>query len=213
MYITHPNITNYVENLVATRDELLQRLEAEGEAEGIPNIQISSMDFIMTLLTAYPRKRILEIGTAIGYSGISMLKASPGSYMVTIERDEARYIRAIDNFREANLADRVNLKFGDALEIIPSLNETFDFVFIDAAKGQYMTFLEQIIPQVTIGGIIVTDNTMFRGFVASDEQIPAKYVNIVEKIKRYNERLSLHEQLKTSHIPIGDGLALSVKVR
>lgn len=212
-HITNPKIESYINHLVPKRNEVLMRLEAEGVNEGIPNIQLISIDFITTLLTAYQSKMMLEIGTAIGYSGISMLGARTDSFLVTIERDRERYDRAVNNFREASLYDRAELLFGDALELLPTLNQTFDFVFIDAAKGQYIHFLDLIIPKVKIGGLIVTDNTLFRGYVADESEIPSKYEKMIHKLRYYNEYLSNHEQLKTSHLPLGDGIAISVRTK
>jgi predicted O-methyltransferase YrrM len=213
--ITDPKVDEYIQNLVPRRSDILQRLEKEGQDEGIPNILLSSAQFLKVLLLSLQPKRILEIGTAIGYSAITMAETLPNARIVTIERDEQRARRAMINMREAGVSGRVQLLEGDALNLIPSL-KTFDFIFIDAAKGQYEKFLKLSLSKLNLGGVIISDNVLFRGMVAGVESAgqpddPNKYVKMIEKLQRFNNTLADHPDLETCWIPIGDGLALSFK--
>jgi predicted O-methyltransferase YrrM len=213
--ITHPKVEQYIEKLIPERSIVKQRLELEGSTDGIPNILLSSAQFLRVLLMALRPKRILEIGTAIGYSAITMAEVLPDAKIVTIEKDEERAGRAMNNFREAGVSGRVQLLEGDALDLIPSLYP-FDFIFIDAAKGQYDRFLELSLQKLNEGGVILSDNVLFRGLVAdmdevNEENAEKKYRNMIHKLRGFNHSLAVHPELETSWIPIGDGIALSYK--
>jgi predicted O-methyltransferase YrrM len=213
--ITNPQVDEYIQSLIPDRTPILQRLEKEGLDEGIPNILLSSAQFLKVLLWSLRPERILEIGTAIGYSAITMAETLPEAKIVTIERDEQRANRAMNNMREAGVSGRVQLLEGDALDLIPSLR-SFDFIFIDAAKGQYEKFLELSVSKLNPGGVVLSDNVLFRGWVAGIDSPESsdnheKYSKMIAKLKRFNESLANHPELETSWIPIGDGLALSFR--
>jgi predicted O-methyltransferase YrrM len=208
--ITHPQVEEYIQALIPERSPVLKRLEHECEADGIPNLLLSSAQFMRFWLRSQKPARILEIGTAIGYSAITMAEACPEAKIVTIERDEERAGRAMSNLREAGVSGRVQLMEGDALDLIPTLRH-FDFIFIDAAKGQYPKFLELSLQKLEPNGVILTDNVLFRGWVAQEglEGIESKHHRMIEKLKGYNRLLANHTELETTFIPMGDGLALS----
>lgn len=210
--ITHPKVEQYIETLIPERSTVKQRLEQEGSNEGIPNILLSSAQFLRVFLMIQKPKRILEIGTAIGYSAITMAEVLPDAKIVTIEKDEERAGRAMNNFREAGVSGRVQLMEGDALDLIPSLLP-FDLIFIDAAKGQYDRFLELSLQKLNQGGVILSDNVLFRGLVADadDARDDKKFRNMLNKLRDFNHALATHRELETSWIPIGDGIAISYK--
>jgi predicted O-methyltransferase YrrM len=205
------DIHHYIENLIPERDAVLARLEVEAQAEQIPIVQLSSIQLIRTLLLAYQPKRILELGTAIGYSTIWLAQASSLARITTMEIDQARIARAITNLEEAGVRERVELVEADAGEGLPS-HYRFDCIFIDAAKGQYQAYLDLYLPHLEPGGIVICDNVLFRGYVASDAPpVNKRLLPLVKKLQQFNQGLFAHPELESSLIPIGDGLALCVK--
>jgi predicted O-methyltransferase YrrM len=207
--ITDPKVEAYLTAFVPERTELLTRLEQEAADEGIPIIQLLSAQFLFVTVKAHNPKRILEVGTAIGYSAIWLAQAAPEAEIVTLELDEKRAERARQNLAEAGLAHRVRVELTDATQWEP--DGEFDCLFIDAAKGQYPVFLERFLLCVKKGGLVVTDNILFKGYVVSPELTPERQTNMVEKIRQFNRQLAEHPQLSTSFVPIGDGIAVSVK--
>ncbi|GAA4705647.1 O-methyltransferase [Brevibacillus fulvus] len=208
--ITNPAIEDYVTKLVSARSPLLAQLEQEAETEGIPIIQLPSAQTIRLLLMLHRPKAILEVGTAIGYSTIWLAEAAVDAKIVTMELDEERIQRAQNNFKLAGLSERIELIGGDATKGLPDHYE-FDCLFIDAAKGQYRTFLDLYLPKVRSGGLIICDNILFRGLVAAPEEASKRLRPLVEKIDRFNHHLMERPDLETAILPVGDGLAVSYK--
>jgi predicted O-methyltransferase YrrM len=208
--ITNPLIDAYVSRLIPPRSPLLTRLEQEAAAEGIPIIQLPTAQVLRTLLLLHQPRSILEIGTAIGYSTIWLAEAAPQAKIVTMELDESRIARARANFAEAGLADRIELIAGDATQGLPE-SYRFDCLFVDAAKGQYRTFLDLYLPLLNENGLLICDNVLFRGLVASPEEANKRQRPLVEKLDRVNVWLMEHPDLETSVIPVGDGITVSLK--
>ncbi|MGD8188898.1 O-methyltransferase [Brevibacillus ginsengisoli] len=208
--ITNPTIDAYLHTLVPKRSSLLTRLEQEAHAEGIPIVQLPSAQFIRLLLLTHRPKRILEVGTAIGYSTIWLAEAAPEARIVTMELDEERIKRARENFAEAGVSERIELREGDATLGLPE-GYQFDCLFIDAAKGQYLKFLELYLPLLVPGGLVISDNVLFRGLVATPEEANKRQRPLVQKIDQFNNHLVTHPQLETAVVPIGDGIAVSIK--
>ena len=154
-------------------------------------------------------KKVLEIGTAIGYSAIMMALVDKDIHVTTIERDEVRYLEALKNIKKFNLEDRITLVFNDALQV--DLNEEFDLIFIDAAKGKNKDFFNQFEKNLAIDGYIITDNMNFHGYVSmNEEEIESKNIRgIVSKIKDYIYFLENHMLYKTTIYNIGDGVAVT----
>lgn len=212
MAIIDDHVTEYLTQLIPPRSPILQRLEEIGASEGIPNITLAGAALLRMLCKLHSPLSILEIGTAIGYSAIHMAEAAPGAAIVTIEQDEARALRAREHFREAGLDERITLRTGDALQLLPQLTESFDLVFIDAAKGQYLQFLELCLPLCKSGGVIVSDNVLFRGLAAQEaERLDRRHRSLVRKLQTYNETLMNHPELDTVILTVGDGMAVSLK--
>jgi len=207
-------LNNYLQGLLPVKDDWIVSLESQAEEEKVPVMDAVSMQFVMQLVRLMKPRRILEIGTAIGYSALRMLEASPGSSIVTIERDEIRFKQATRNISSQNKQQKIQLVFGDALEKMQEFgaaDECFDLVFIDAAKGQYKRFFELADSMVTSGGLIISDNVLFRGYVANPAEAPKRFRKMVEKLHAYNQMITAHENYETSIVPIGDGVAISYK--
>lgn len=208
--ITNERVNEYIEELISPRDELLSSMEREAEEERIPIIQLPSIQFIRTALLAYQPKRILEIGTAIGYSTIWIAKAAPLARITTLEIDHDRISRAVANFEKAGIRERVEIIEGDAGEGLPE-HYRFDCLFLDAAKGQYKHYLDLYLPTLEPGGIVICDNVLFKGLVVEETVENKRLAPMVKKIRDFNAYIMGHPELDTSLIPIGDGLTFSVK--
>ncbi|WP_216829083.1 O-methyltransferase [Alkalihalobacterium elongatum] len=206
-------INDYIESLIPDRNELLLEMEEFASIHHIPIMELVGIEAMLQLLRIQQPNSILEIGTAIGYSAIRMAEAVDGVKVVTIERDEPRYKQALKYIEKAKLTDRIDIIFGDALEVSEQLEfyPQFDVLFIDAAKGQYEKFFQIYKPFVRSGGVIISDNVLFRGFVAEENIDNKNHAGMAKKLRRYNEWLMKNEQFTTTILPVGDGIALSIK--
>lgn len=174
----------------------------------IPIMQDEGIDFLTTFIIKKQIKNVLEIGTAIGYSAIMMALTSNDIHITTIEKDEVRYMEALKNIKKLNLEDRITLIFNDALNV--KLDEDYDLIFIDAAKGKNKDFFLQFETNLSINGYIITDNMDFHGYVSMEEEIPSKNIQgIVRKIKDYTYFLENHMLYKTTIYKVGDGVAVT----
>lgn len=165
----------------------------------------------ITFLTDYIKKnnikRILEIGCAIGYSSINMALVSDDIKITTIERDQKMYDKAIKNIEAFNLNDRIDVIFGDALDV--EIDGTYDLIFIDAAKSQYIKFFEKFKHNLDKKGVIVTDNLEFHGLVEDSSNCSRNTKQLVNKIRKYIEFLKNNEEFETDFYKIGDGISIS----
>ncbi|MFC0522515.1 O-methyltransferase [Pontibacillus salicampi] len=188
-------------------------LEAYAKENHVPIMDPLGMEFVQQMIRLKEPVRILEIGTAIGYSAIQMAYSNPDVHITTIERDEDRYNEARRNIARAQLEKRITIIQGDALEVSDTVkvHGPFDMLFIDAAKGQYQRFFETYKPMLEDNGFILSDNVLFKGYVANHSADGSNTAKIASKIRSYNDWLLAHPQFKTTIMPIGDGIALSVK--
>ncbi|WP_085991829.1 O-methyltransferase [Oceanobacillus senegalensis] len=203
---------NYLNQTLPPNEEWVLEIEDQAIKDNVPIMDRVGINFVMQLVRISKPTCILEVGTAIGYSALRMLQANPKTSIVTIERDEKRYQQALDNIKHQKKESNIDVIFGDALEELQHLEKgKFNLIFIDAAKGQYKHFFDLCLPLLSENGIIVTDNVLFRGFVANPESAPKRYRKMVDKLRDYNEYLMKHEDFHTTIIPIGDGVAVSYK--
>ncbi|MEC5422169.1 O-methyltransferase [Virgibacillus sp. C22-A2] len=209
-------LTNYLQQGIPEQQQWVIDLEKQAMENKVPIMEPVSMNFLMQIIKISKPKKTLEIGTAIGYSALRMLEAYPETNITTIERDQQRYHQAIENITAQTKNDHVNAVLGDALEVLNDEfvklhKSSFNLIFIDAAKGQYKRFFELVSPLLANDGIIVSDNVLFRGYVANPENAHPRHKQMVGKIRLYNEWLTNHPDFTTSIVPIGDGVAISVK--
>lgn len=178
----------------------------------VPIMTDGGIDFLTKYIKKNNVKKILEVGTAIGYSAIMMCNIDTDIYVTTIERDEKRYLEAIKNIKKTNLEDRIELIYKDALEV--SVNDKYDLIFIDAAKAQNKNFFEKFEKNLNQDGTIITDNMNFHGLVDKDiESIESRNLRqLVRKIKDYKEFLKDNKNYTTEFYDIGDGIAVSKRV-
>ena len=177
----------------------------------VPIMQDEGINYLTNYIKRNKIKKILEIGTAIGYSAIMMCLVDSEIEVTTIERDEKRYLEAIKNVKKFKLEDRINLIYNDALEV--KINDTYDLIFIDAAKAQNTKFFEKFESNLRVGGSIITDNMYFHGLVFKDEEeIGSRNLRqLVRKVKNYTLFLEKNNKYDTEFLNIVDGLAISIK--
>ena len=203
-------VTDYINNTLGKSDEFLSELETYADENHVPIVTKDTAWFLRSLMAMQKPKKILEIGTAIGYSAILFAKYSNAD-IVTLEKDEETAFIAKENIEKAGLTDRIQVIVGDALESIKDIDDKFDFVFLDANKSHYKDYLPDIMRNLTDDGVIVSDNILYKGMVANDELVTKRQKTIVKNLREYINILTNHDELVTSIIPIGDGVALSVR--
>ena len=196
--------------MVGTETEEINKIKEYAKFENIPIMQDDGISFLTNFIVENDIKTVLEIGTAIGYSAIKMALSKPDLKIISIERDEKRYLEAVKNIKKMHLEDRISLIFKDALEVI--LEEKFDLIFIDAAKSQSIHFFEIFKENLNETGYIITDNLNFHGYVFKEEEIKSKNLRaLVRKIKDYRVFLEKNKEYETKFYDIGDGISVTSK--
>lgn len=187
----------------------LEKIKEKALENHIPIIMDDTLEVIAKILTEKKPKRILEIGTAVGYSAMCFSKYLAEDGLIdTIERDEERIEEAKQNFKKVEVENKINLYEGDAVEILPTLNEKYDVVFIDAAKGKYPIFLKEALRMLNQDGIIFADNILYKGYVMSDYN-KHKQRTAVRNLREYIKETTENPNLETEILEVGDGLAIS----
>lgn len=174
----------------------------------IPIIMDDTLEKIKEILDVEKPKRILEIGTAVGYSASMFAKYADNCVIDTIEIDEDRAKEAQENIEKIGVSDRINIMVGNAVDILPEITEEYDIVFIDAAKGKYPIFLENAIRLIRDGGLILADNILYKGYVMSDYN-KHKQRTAVRHLREYIQEITGNENLESEILEIGDGLAIT----
>lgn len=187
----------------------LEKIKEEALAENIPIIMDDTLGALESILKEINPKKILEIGTAVGYSAIcfSCLLDSNGT-IDTIERDANRVEQAKTNIKRAEVEEKIHIFEGDAVEILPTFQDNYDMIFIDAAKGKYPFFLEQALRLIGKNGVIVADNVLYKGYVMSDYN-KHKQRTAVRNLREYLQDVQNNPSLDTQILEVGDGLAIS----
>ncbi len=217
--IVDERITDYMNSLVQELPPYLRELEKTALLEGIPIIRKETQTFLKVLISMKQPKRILEVGTAVGFSSLFMSEYMPeGCSITTIEKMPLRLEKAKKNFLEATVGEKVTLLEGDALIILGNLAKAepfaFDFIFMDAAKAQYMNFLPEVMKLLPVGGVLITDNVLQDGTVAESRySITRRDRTIHSRMREYLFALTHMEELETSIVPVGDGVTVSVKIK
>ncbi len=206
-------LQEYIDMLIPARSAILAEMEVYAEEHQVPIMEPAGIEAMLQILRIKKAEMILEIGTAIGYSALRMAYALPNAKIVTIERDEERLAKAKDYIEMAGKASQITTIYGDALETEEQVRNqgSFDAIFIDAAKGQYQRFFAIYTAYLKPGGIVVTDNVLFKGLVATQEATSKRTRNLVKKIDDFNKWLMNNPEYDTVILPVGDGVAISVK--
>lgn len=191
-------------------DEKISALRKNALERGIPVADDETLQFLLLTLSATQPKNILEIGTAVGLSGVAMLSILPSARLTTIELEEERYLEAKGNFEKFGFQNRVNAYLGDAGEILSMMDGEFDFVFLDGPKAQYEKYLFDLKRLMKRGAVLFADDVLLYGWVSGVEPTPQKRHSIVDKIRSYLETITNDKDFITSVLDVGDGVALSV---
>ena len=206
-------ITQYIHSLDQGHGAFCDQIAKAARADRVPIIRKETANFLQAMVAATRPKRILEVGTAVGYSALLMAQVMPeGTDIITIEKYEPRIPVARRHFEEAGLSDRITLLEGDAGEILKELDGSFDFIFMDAAKGQYIHWLPDILRLLSTGGVLFSDNVLQDGdIIESRFAVERRNRTIHARMREYLYTLTHMPEFQTSVVPIGDGVALSVK--
>ena len=189
--------------------EELEIIKQKALEEHIPIIMDDTLEVIAKYLKEIKPKKILEIGTAVGYSAMCFSEyLEPNGKIDTIERDEERIKEAKINIKNVGVEDKIHIYEGDAVEILPTLSEKYDVVFIDAAKGKYPFFLKESLRMINEKGVIFADNILYKGYVMSDYN-KHKQRTAVRNLREYIKEVSENPNLETEILEVGDGLAIS----
>lgn len=196
-------------------NKVIKEMRKYAISNKIPIINDESLTYILHLAEMKKPKRFLEIGTAIGFCSINLACANSDILIDTIEKSEEMYQEALKNVKNAKLENRINIHLADALEFdTEKLDYKYDLIFIDAAKAQYIKFFEKYQGFLAEDGLIISDNLLFHGLVAQDKKIENKNLrSLVEKIREYNLWLSKLKTFSTTFLDLGDGIAISKKVK
>lgn len=211
--IVDERMVSFIHSLERENSEILGKIEQEALDTYVPIIRKEMQSFLKVLLLMTRPVRILEVGTAIGFSAILMSEYAPKEAKITtIEKYEKRIPIARENFKRAGKEETISLIEGDALEVMKSLDHSYDFIFMDAAKGQYISYMPEAIRLLKKGGLLVSDNVLQDGdIIESRFAVERRNRTIHSRMREYLYELKHDERLETSIIPLGDGVALSIK--
>ena len=210
MALIDENLDIYLNNLMPKVDGELGKLQQKSYEEGVPIIPNDVVRLISVLLSIKKPKKILEIGCAVGFSSSFMSSfLQDGGKVTTIERYPVMIEKAKANIKSLGLDNKIELIEGDANEVLKTLNDEYDVIFMDAGKGHYNHFLPHCLRLLNEDGIIVADNVLFRGMVASQELVKRRKITIVKRMREYLDLVTKDKDLITSVIPMGDGIAVT----
>ena len=211
--IVDERLVTYINSLDTGNTEILDQIEKEAIAAYVPIIRKEMQSFLKLLLAIQKPMRILEVGTSVGFSAILMAQYAPvDCKIVTIENYEKRIPVAKENFKRAGKDEQITLLEGDAMQILPTLSGEFDMIFMDAAKGQYINFMPDILRLLKSGGVLVSDNVLQDGdIIESHYVVERRNRTIYKRMREYMYELTHNEGLVTAVLPVGDGITVSAK--
>lgn len=207
MYTTEPFIEEFLNELVPEKDNYLKEMRRFAEEEEVPIIDRQVENYLAFFLSVLKPRTILELGTAIGYSASVMARAT-NAVITTVELDPVRAINARTHLQNQHLEDRVDLIVGDAAEFITKDRGSYDFIFIDAAKGQYEVYLKECLRLLNEDGVICMDNVLFHGMLASKALFKRRKITIVKRLKRMLHTVFQSDDLSVNLLPVGDGVLM-----
>ena len=211
--IVDERLVTFINSFDSGNTEELDQIEKEAIETYVPIIRKEMQSFLKMLLAIKKPARILEVGTAIGFSAILMAEYNPAECQITtIENYEKRIPIARENFKRVGKEHQITLLEGDAAEVLKTIDEPFDFIFMDAAKGQYIHFMPEVLRLLKKDGVLVSDNVLQDGDIIESRYVVTRRNRTIHKRMRdYLYQLTHHEDLVTSILPIGDGITVSVR--
>jgi predicted O-methyltransferase YrrM len=208
--ITYDYMEQYIRSLVPENTGLLRELEIFAAQNNVPIIQKEVANYLNLMVDMKRPAKILELGTAIGYSAILMCEASGRNCEITtIERDPQMVEEAKKNIHQAGLENKIKILEGECLQVLENLDDEFDLVFMDAGKGHYNHFLPHCLRLMKLDGIMISDNVLYKGMVASKDLVIRRKITIVKRMRTYLNEICNNKELITSVIPMGDGIAVT----
>ncbi len=212
-YVTSDTMNEFLRNIHPMYGGKLGEIQKTAYEKNVPIIPLETARLLTVLLTMQKPKNILEVGTAIGFSSSLMsLYLEEGGHITTIDRFDVMYNQAEKNIADLGLSDTITILKGDANDILPTLTESYDVIFLDAGKGQYINFLPHCMRLLRVGGLLLVDDVLQGGTVAENRfQIPRRQRTIHTRLKTFLWEITHMEELETSIVPIGDGLAVCYK--
>lgn len=210
--INYEYIIRYIRRTLKPSAGYIKELEEFAKVNSVPISQPETIKLIELLIKIGNVKNVLEVGTAIGYSAIRMAE-SGAEHIDTIEINPDAAAYAKKSIYHMKLEDKINVIEGDAKEVLADMSGEYDLIFIDAAKAQYNEFFKQCMRMLRRGGILFSDNILYKGMTATDELVKHRKITIVKRLRKYVDMLCEIPELETDILPLGDGVAISVKVR
>jgi len=212
--IVNEHVEEYIRGLVKENDDYFLKLETYAEAEHVPIIHKEVKSLLAFVVQSTNANSVLEIGTAIGYSASVFARAMSGKGKVTsIERRDDYHFLAKRNVAKLNYETEFDFRLGDALDVLDEINEMYDVIFVDASKGHYQEFLDKCLDKLNDGGVIISDNVLYQGMIASDHYVLKRKKTIVKRMRNYLDYITDHPDFTTTLLPMSDGIALSYKRR
>ncbi len=210
--IVYPYITSYIRGEIPERSGILKELEEYAEKNSVPIVQPETAKFLETMMCIKRPARILEVGCAIGYSAILMSQyLAEGGSITTLEWDAQTCEIARANIEKAGLSDKIKVVLGDAKDIIPTLTGEYDVIFLDGPKAHYIYMLNDCIRLLKKGGMLISDNILYKGMIADDEHVIRRKITIVKRLRRFISAQMQRDELETVILPLGDGVTVAVK--
>ncbi|KXG76768.1 O-methyltransferase [Thermotalea metallivorans] len=209
--IVNQAVEAYIRDVLPKNEGLLAEMENFAALHHIPIVHREVAKLLEVITKINHTKAVLEVGTAIGYSSIIMCNAMEDGRVLTIEKRKDMVEKARDYIQKAGLEERIDILHGNAEEILPQLHRKFDLIFLDAAKGQYMEFLSSCIHLLEEEGVLISDNVLYKGMVASNAYVIRRKKTIVKRMRTYLDHIMHHPSLTSCLLPIGDGVAISYK--
>ena len=209
--INREYIEMYINSLIKDEDDKLEKFREYCESRSLPIIHKEVGQYIRLTIKQLNAKSIIEVGTNVGYSSIFMSKVMKNEgRIVTLERSEKFYEEALNNIKSFGLEKNIEVYFGDAVDNLDNIEGTFDMAFIDAAKSHYKTFFDKCCKMMKPGGIIISDNVLYQGMIATDDLVVRRKKTLVRNLRNYLEYISHDDRFITSVLPLGDGLAVTI---
>lgn len=210
--IVNDSVENYIRHTLKDAEGLLKELEIYAYENSVPIVHKEVSDLLKVLLKIQNPTRILEVGCAIGYSSILFATNCQNNVdITTCERNPIMIEKAKENIKKAGFENNIKILEGDAVEQLKGVKGEFDMIFLDAAKGQYKSFYDLVIDKLKIGGVLISDNILYKGMIADDDLVVRRKKTIVKRMRNYLDYICNCDYLTTSLLPMGDGVAISYK--
>lgn len=210
--IVYPYITEFLRDGIKKSEGILKKLEEEAVRDEVPIIQPEAARLLSVLCEMKKPRHILEIGCAIGYSAILMAqKLDKDGSLLTLELDENMARRARENIEEAGMTDKITVRCCDAVETVPTLTGEYDIIFLDGPKAHYIHMLNDCIRLLKPGGLLISDNILYKGMTADPEHVIRRKITIVKRLRHFIKAQMQRAELETVVLPLGDGMTVAVK--